>query len=132
MWIRAGWCAFGIDHAAYDAELAAANPRFMSAEAAVALIRDDAVVAFSGVAANVAPSLLVGALRRRHLATAQEQKSPTCAPDRPSKILLVQVWTSWRRWSRRPSSGAKQRKNRRWCLVAACHTGRIKRCGAVV
>mmetsp|Transcript_9560 Transcript_9560/g.28454 ORF Transcript_9560/g.28454 Transcript_9560/m.28454 type:complete len:229 (+) Transcript_9560:466-1152(+) len=93
MWIRAGWCAFGIDHAAYDAELAAANPRFMSAEAAVALIRDDAVVAFSGVAANVAPSLLVGALRRRHLATAQEQKSPTCAPDRPSKILLVQVGT---------------------------------------
>ena len=23
----------------------------------------------------------------------QEQESPTCAPDRPSKILLVQVWT---------------------------------------
>ena len=80
MWVRAGWSAFSIDHAAYDAELAAANPRFMSAEAAVTLIRDDAVVAFSGVAANVAPSLLVGALRRRHLATASPRGLTVVGP----------------------------------------------------
>jgi len=80
VWTRAGWSAFRVDHAAFDAELAAANPRFMSAEAAAALISDETVVAFSGVAANVAPSLLMGALRRRHLATSSPRGLTVVGP----------------------------------------------------